>query len=147
MNKSAEKSARLEEVVRRLAVNIELFSQVERYYKMFVNSYRDLVEVLRRLKLLELVDFYKKYKNCSIEETWVLNKQKKKYYYYYLKCKEGGPRSIYLGRSLGSYNTLRQVSKRAFELKQLIDKVGELLIEFEKELLLYMKYLKQLREV
>jgi hypothetical protein len=147
MNKSAEKSARLEEVVRRLAVNIELFSQVERYYKMFVNSYRDLVEVLRRLKLLELVDFYKKYKNCSIEETWVLNKQKKKYYYYYLKCKEGGPRSIYLGRSLGSYNTLRQVSKRAFELKQLIDRVGELLIEFEKELLLYMKYLKQLREV
>jgi hypothetical protein len=147
MNKSAEKSARLEEVVRRLAVNIELFSQVERYYKMFVNSYRDLVEILRRLKLLELVDFYKKYKNCSIEETWVLNKQKKKYYYYYLKCKEGGPRSIYLGRSLGSYNTLRQVSKRAFELKQLIDRVGELLIEFEKELLLYMKYLKQLREV
>jgi len=147
MNKSAEKSARLEEVVRRLAVNIELFSQVERYYKMFVNSYRDLVEVLRRLKLLELVDFYKKYKNCSIEETWVLNKQKKKYYYYYLKCKEGGPRSIYLGRSLGSYNTLRQVSKRAFELKQLIDRVGELLIEFEKGLLLYMKYLKQLREV
>jgi len=147
MNKSAEKSARLEEVVRRLVVNIELFSQVERYYKMFVNSYRDLVEVLRRLKLLELVDFYKKYKNCSIEETWVLNKQKKKYYYYYLKCKEGGPRSIYLGRSLGSYNTLRQVSKRAFELKQLIDRVGELLIEFEKDLLLYMKYLKQLREV
>ncbi|MCC6034554.1 MAG: hypothetical protein LM567_03530 [Desulfurococcaceae archaeon] len=147
MNKSAEKSARLEEVVRRLAVNIELFSQVERYYKMFVNSYRDLVEVLRRLKLLELVDFYKKYKNCSIEETWVLNKQKKKYYYYYLKCKKGGPRSIYLGRSLGSYSTLRQVSKRAFELKQLIDRVGELLIEFEKELLLYMKYLKQLREV
>jgi len=77
MNKSAEKSARLEEVVRRLAVNIELFSQVERYYKMFVNSYRDLVEVLRRLKLLELVDFYKKYKNCSIEEPGFLISRKR----------------------------------------------------------------------
>ncbi len=142
-----EKTTRFKGVVRELVVSVELFNQVEECCRRLVENYRELVEALRRLKLLELVEFYEKYKNCSVEETWVLNKQKKKYYYYYLKCKGGEPRSIYLGRSLGAYNVLRQVSKRAFELKQLIDKVGELLVEVEKEILLYIDNLKQLRKV
>lgn|GEM_PF-1451903 len=144
---STEKITRLERVLKDLLVSAELFNQAEECYKRLVEDYRELVEVLRRLKLLELVDFYEKYRNCSVEKTWVLNKQKKKYYYYYLKCKGGEPRSIYLGRSLGAYNKLKQVSKRAFELKQLIIRVGELLVEIEKEVLLYMENLKQIGEI
>ena len=112
----------------KLRASLELIRRLELVYGELLRSYGELVELLRESGLLELVELYEKYSSCSVEETWVLNKLKKKYYYYYSKCIDG--RSIYLGKSPGSINMFKQISKRALELKNTVDEarraIGEL---------------------
>jgi len=108
----------------KLHVDVKIAQQIEEVYSKLLSDYRELVELLRKARLLELIELYEKYKNCSVEETWVLNKLKKKYYYYYLKCKDSNTStstSIYLGKSTHNFNLLKRMGERAVELKNIID--------------------------
>jgi len=104
----------------KLHVDVKIAQQIEEVYSKLLSDYRELVELLRKARLLELIELYDKYKNCSVEETWVLNKLKKKYYYYYLKCRDSNT-SIYLGKSTYRISLLKSIGKRAVELKNVID--------------------------
>ena len=104
----------------KLHVDVKIAQQIEDVYNKLINDYKELVELLRKARLLELIELYDKYKNCSVEETWVLNKLKKKYYYYYLKCRDSNT-SIYLGKSTYRISLLKSIGKRAVELKNVID--------------------------
>ncbi len=119
----------------KLGASLELTRRLEQAYGELLRSYGELVELLGESGLLELVELYEEYSGCSVEETWVLNKVKKKYYYYYLKCADG--RSIYLGKSPGSINVLKQVGKRALELKNAVDEAGRAISELGDHLKQY----------
>ena len=119
----------------KLRASLELIRRLELVYGELLRSYGELVELLRESGLLELVELYEKYSGCSVEETWVLNKAKKKYYYYYLKCTDG--RSIYLGKSPSRINMLKQIGKRALELKNTVDEARRAISELGDHLKQY----------
>jgi len=125
-----------------LAVNVKLIDELEKTYRELVQKQRELIDLLRALKLLELINFYEKYSSCSVEETWVLNKIKKKYYYYYVKCKDG--RSIYLGKSPEYFNVLKKAAQSAVRLKEVVDDVNRSLGVLGEQLMLYIQDIKNI---
>lgn len=102
--------------------------------KLLTADYSFIVKLIRDSGLLQLAELYENLKNCSEEYTFVYNKQGKKYYYYYLKCKSGGKKSIYIGKSPEGYNQLRKAASLAFQLKTRLDAVAATMRELESQL-------------
>ena len=114
-----------------------------------------LRELERRLvSETQIFDKYAAYKDCSIVETWVKNKQGKRYWYPYLKCRDRRPKSIYLGnkvvieRMVDQYKSMKGLVKQrdilAKELRktlgflsdiEMIIEAAEQMREAEKEAL------------
>jgi hypothetical protein len=108
----------------------ELYSRL----KLLVADYSFITKLIRESGLLELADLYENLKNCVEEYTYVYNKAGKKYYYYYLKCKSGGKKSIYIGKSPEGYNQFRKAAFLAFQLKAKIEAVLAAMRELESQL-------------
>ena len=89
----------------------------------------DLVKVLG--EVIVLVEPYAlRYKDYSLEKTWVLNKIKKRYYYYYLKSAKRRPHSIYLGSMPVDY----PLCKNLAEYVRKIEKTMKMLQKTDIEL-------------
>jgi len=88
-----------------------------------------LVKVLG--EVIVLVEPYAlRYKDYSLEKTWVLNKIKKRYYYYYLKSAKRRPHSIYLGSMPVDY----PLCKNLAEYVRKIEKTMKMLQKIDIEL-------------
>jgi len=72
---------------------------------------REALELLSRPEVAQLVDYYNQYRGCSPEYTWVKNPAGTKYWYWYLKCPDRFIKSIYMGKSLGPFNTRLEVAR------------------------------------
>jgi len=72
---------------------------------------REALELLSRPEVAQLVDYYNQYRGCSPEYTWVKNPAGTKYWYWYLKCPDRFIKSIYMGKSLGAFNTRLEVAR------------------------------------
>jgi hypothetical protein len=126
-----ESPVALRSLLGELVVNRKDIDALEKACKNILEEYRALVETLKRLKLLELVEVYEKLKGCSEHYSWVLNKAGKRYYYYYLKCKDQKPATIYIGKSPEGYNSIKHAARRAVELKLVLDRLRRDLNELE----------------
>jgi hypothetical protein len=72
---------------------------------------REALELLSRPEVQSLVDYYNQYRGCSPEYTWVKNPAGTKYWYWYLKCPDRFIKSIYMGKSLGPFNTRLEAAR------------------------------------
>jgi len=72
---------------------------------------REVLELLSRPEVASLVEFYNQYRGCSPEYTWVRNPAGVKYWYWYLKCPDRFIKSIYMGKSLGAFNTRLEAAR------------------------------------
>jgi hypothetical protein len=72
---------------------------------------REALELLSKPEVAQLVDYYNQYRGCSPEYTWVRNSAGTKYWYWYLKCPDRFIKSIYMGKSLGPFNTRLEATR------------------------------------
>jgi hypothetical protein len=72
---------------------------------------REALELLSRPEVAQLVEYYNQYRGCSPEYTWVKNPAGVKYWYWYLKCPDRFIKSIYMGKSLGTFNTRLEAAR------------------------------------
>jgi hypothetical protein len=72
---------------------------------------REALELLSKPEVAQLVDYYNQYRGCSPEYTWVRNPAGTKYWYWYLKCPDRFIKSIYMGKSLGPFNTRLEAAR------------------------------------
>ncbi len=77
------------------------------------------VHVLRELssRVSGALHYLDMYKNCSVELTWVRNKVGRHYYYYYLKCRDGRPKSVYLGNKHKLMAKIQRIKSIRSELR------------------------------
>lgn len=82
--------------------------------KILVEASRKLkeaLELLSRPEVQALVEFYNQYRGCSPEYTWVRNPAGTKYWYWYLKCPDRSIKSIYMGKSIGPFNSRLEAAR------------------------------------
>jgi hypothetical protein len=94
---------------------------------------REALEILSRPEIQSLVEFYNQYRGCSPEYTWVKNPAGTKYWYWYLKCPDKAIKSIYMGKSLGAFNTRLEAARTVAEAtKRLIPALESMAGELEQ---------------
>jgi len=94
---------------------------------------REALELLERPEIQSLVEFYNQYRGCSPEYTWVKNPAGTKYYYWYLKCPDKTIKSIYMGKSLGTFKARLEAARAVAEAaKRLIPALESMAGELEQ---------------